>query len=163
VNVTPAEYETLTRRHAQARADYPVLEGWTHGALVVFIPGKPYNFKSEGHGTRGALMKHRRLVKAWRERTAAHLLPFAGPGRTWPWPAATPKAVTFTVYSWNAFDSDGREVAASPCRDALKDMQLVTDDRDAAQNVFTYAQIVTRRRGAVYGIAIRITLRSAHE
>jgi hypothetical protein len=161
VNVTPAEYAQL-----QARAQSPVREGWRDGALSVFVPGIPYNFKSGGQTTRGGLMKHRRLVKEWRERTADRIFavmsendlgekraPFLA------WKQSDPKRVTFTVYSRNAFDSDGREVCCSPSRDALKDMHLVTDDRDSAGNVFIYEQITSRKATFVRGIAIRIELR----
>lgn len=155
---------------AQTKATCPVVEGWKDGALTVFVPGAPYNFKSGGQTTRDGLMKHRRLVKEWRERTGARLYIVmsdndqgARPATYLRWKPEQPKRVTFTVYSRNAFDSDGREVACSPSRDALKDMLLVTDDRDSARNVFTYKQETSRAAGSVYGIAIRIEKASPME
>jgi hypothetical protein len=152
-NVSPAEYAQL-----QAKATYPVQEGWRNGTLTVFVPGVPYNFKSGGQTSRGGLMKHRRLVESWRNRTGSHLYAHRIPGLPH-WSPAAPKRVTFTVYSRNPFDSDGREVACSPSRDALKDMQIIDDDRDSSRHVFLYDQVTSRKLAFVHGIAIAITLR----
>jgi hypothetical protein len=154
MNVTPAEYAQL-----QARAQSPVLEGWRDGALTVFVPGKPTHYKGKGH--RYTVAKH---TKDWRERVGSRLLARmseAGPRRrpSWPWSDTQPKRVSFIVISRNAFDADNLELVCSPCRDALKDMALIQDDRTSAGHEFTYQNMTTRKVGAVLGISIRVELR----
>lgn len=157
---------SITRAEAamlQARAAYPVTEGWDRGALVIFVPGSPRHFK--GHGNRVTVSRH---TKGWRERAASRLFPYhviatrgsQGPiryERGWPWAARAPKRITFLVYCRNAFDGDDNlRLVCSPVKDALKDMQLIDDDKDSSGHTFVYGQVVTRVTGAVHGIAVRV-------
>ncbi len=161
MRITREEAATLTAKGAQeaVAARSPVPEGWHGGGLTIFVQGRPWN---PLNGGQRSYMKHARLRKAWRERTASRLLSHANiitrrdwPYR-WPWRPATPKRITFTVYARNAFDSDNLEAVCKSVRDALKDAGMIQDDRPSAGHTFEYAQVPTRKAGAVHGIAVRI-------
>lgn len=136
----------------KAKAECPVVEGWRDGALTVWVPGKPYNFKSGSATTHGAMMKHRKLVAEWRDRTGSRIYA----QKIAPWTPAAPKRVTFTVYSRKPFDDDGLRVTCSPSRDALIDMRLIDDDATARGHVFVYDNVVRPKMSELHGIAIRI-------
>ena len=151
-----------------AKATAPVVEGWRDGVLSIFVPGTPYNFKSASALSMATMMKHRRLVKEWRQRTGERLYRWRRDAvwrrgvlyTPWPWRAAEPKRVHFTVYCRNPFDGvDGLRVVCSPSTDALKDMGLIDDDRDSSRHAFTHEQQPSRKRGSVYGIAVTVEAR----
>lgn len=73
-----------------------------------------------------------------------------------PWPAATPKRVTFTASVWNAFDDDGLAAALKPYRDACRSMRLINDDRPSAGHVFVYEQRVERGKLAKRGVTVQV-------
>ena len=161
MNITKAEAAMLA-----ARAQAPVTEGWRDGALTVWIPGRPTHFK--GRGDRFTVSRH---TKDWRERTASRLYPHVlakvtrvvSNGMTtecrWPWSPYEPKLIAFVVYCPSAFDEDENlRLVCSAAKDALKDMQIIDDDRRSSGHTFVYTQVVTRKRGAAHGIAIRIAL-----
>lgn len=143
-----------------AKATAPVREGWSDGALTVFVPGRPRNPLNSSHGH---WTKHARWAKTWRERTSmafwrrAPLYSASLGTRVFHWLAEDPKRVTFTVYGPARFDDDNLRAVCKPARDSLKDMRVIDDDRDSAGHVFVYEQAPpTRKAGSVHGIAIRI-------
>lgn len=145
-----------------AGAKIPVKEGWKDGALTIFVPGRPTHFKGKGH--RFAVSKH---TKDWRDRTATRVYlacvgkDYRGETPSLPWPATAPKAIAFTIYGASRFDDDNARLVCSPCRDALKTMRVIDDDRESSGHRFEYRQAKpTRSAGAVHGIAIEIRLRS---
>lgn len=127
--------------------------------LAVFVPGKVTN---PLNGSHGHWTKHRRWAKDWRERAQTALLE----GRSWfltvgqtVGPAEVPKAITFIAYVAREFDDDNIRAACKPCRDALKDMRVIDDDKPSAGHVFEYQQVVNGKRDARRGIEIRVRLR----
>lgn len=157
MTLTLSEAAILARRGPGAGSGgaIPCREGWHDGALTVFVPGRPTHYKGKGH--RYTVSKH---TKDWRERTATHLLRFLTPSNRgvpvfYP---ADPKRITFTVYSRNAFDDDNLAFVCSGCRDGVKDMRVIQDDRKSAGHTFVYNNVATRAVGAVLGIALRIEL-----
>ena len=165
MRITREEAATLTAKGATAgiEARFPVREGWTGGALVIFVAGRPWN---PLNGGQRSYMKHARLRKEWRERTANRLLAVAAaqgwPLGTWPWEEpTTPKRIAFTVYGYNAFDEDALGPVCKSVRDGLRDMAVIQNDHPGAGHEFKYVQVSTRKSGVVHGIAVRIERRAA--
>lgn len=127
--------------------------------LDTFIPGQitnPLNDSSWG------LWKHRRQVKTAREKAGMCLL-MALQGKALRVPADAPKRITFHRYGHNLFDGDGYQAAMKPYRDALKDAQVINDDRDSAGHAFVYEQEISRGKRARRGVQITVTImESAH-
>lgn len=163
VRVTRDEVAALARREAQEtqRAAFPVREGWSDGALTIFVPGRPRN---PLNGSHEHWSKRARWAKGWRERAQMALMREVGQWgvnrvRKWPWNTTTPKRITFTIYGPSRFDDDNVRAVCKPVRDALKDMCVIDDDRESAGHTFLYAQAKpTRSAGAIHGIALRIEL-----
>jgi hypothetical protein len=78
-----------------------------------------------------------------------------------PWPAETPKRVTFTASVWNEFDDDGLAAAIKPYRDACRSMRLIHDDRPSAGHQFVYTQCVARGPRAARGVTVHVELLTA--
>lgn len=148
-SITKEEYAQL-----QAKATYPVTEGWKNGVLTVFVPGKPMNPQD---GKLRHPLKKAKTVAAWRDRTGSRIYAQRIPGLPW-WTPAAPKKITFTVYSRQAFDDDNLSAVCKPVRDALKDMLIIVDDAPRHGHAFKYTNVVAPRQADVHGIAIRIEL-----
>jgi hypothetical protein len=106
------------------------------------------------NGSWGSWQKHARTAKAWRERTAQHVLAFVvGPPRMRRLrliPARTPKTVTFTVHTWNRWDQEeGIPAACKPLRDGLVDAGVLHSDAHDCGHTFRYAQVMDRARRGV--------------
>lgn len=138
----------------QAKASYPVTEGWKNGVLTVFVPGKPMNPQA---GDLRHHMKKARATAEWRDRTGSRIYAQRIPWIPW-WTPAAPKKITFTVYSRQAFDDDNLAMVCKPSRDALKDMKIIVDDAPKHGHAFKYANEVRPKLADVHGIAIRIEL-----
>lgn len=163
MTITKADLAQTASGRAQAGsgAVIPCVEGWQGGALTVWVPGRPSN---PLNGSHMHWSKRSRWAKGWREKTAAQILNHVFRSIKEPqWKGVrteTPKRVTFTVHGPSRFDDDNLRAVVKPCRDALKDMRVIDDDRDSSGHDFRYAQAKpTRKPGAVYGIAITIELR----
>lgn len=152
----------LARKAAgQDAPTFPVKVGWDGGVLTAFVVGRPTN---PLNGGQRSYMKHARLRKEWREKTAHHLLPFLRGRGSFSWRADAPKIVTFTVYAFNMYDADALGAVCKSVRDALKDMGVIQDDRPSAGHTFHYTQAKpTRTAGVVHGIAIRIALKETDD
>lgn len=126
--------------------------------LSFFVHTKPEN--PLNGSLSGAHWSKKRRWSNLRREAAARVMYAEMRGKRPPWPAAQPKAVTFTVHSHNAFDSDGRQAACKPYRDALRDMGLINDDRDSAGHSFDYRQVISRGKAAKHGVQIDVTIRA---
>ena len=168
MNVTRDELAMLAaRRGRRAVADaasprVPVTEGWSDGALTVFVPGKPRN---PLNGSHEHWSKRAKWAKGWRERAAVRILAHLPRAKNgvwsgyWTYLPAEPKRITFTIYGAARFDDDNLRAVCKPVRDALKDMAVIDDDRPSAGHTFLYEQAKpTRKAGATHGIAIRVEL-----
>jgi hypothetical protein len=123
-------------------------------SVIVFIPGKPKNMKNK--------VSHWRTRYAWtldwRGRTK-NLLEILMPRGGWPWKPTDKKIVKFTIYSPSAFDDDNWRGVCSPVRDGLQDVGIIDNDRVRSGHDFQYSQVVTRKKGVLWGIAVEIRLR----
>lgn len=120
-------------------------------ALVIAVPGQIRNPLNSTL----SLWKHRRLVKAWRDRTAEHarvallLLPA--------WREVDPRApkrVTFHATVARVFDDDNLRAAIKPLRDGLRDARVIHDDDPGSGHRFAYEQA----RGIWRGVRITVEL-----
>lgn len=174
MGISADEFRTLLARRdaVNVSAAYPVREGWTDGALTVFVAGRPYNALNNNSRSWG---KHERLRREWRERTANRIFEKCAPDERmrphsllWTWKPETPKVITFTVYGPSRFDDDGLAAVCKSVRDALgprgprkPGVGIIQDDRPSAGHVFVYEQAKpTRKAGSVYGVAIRVELKA---
>lgn len=148
---------------AQRRAEAaPDPRGAVAKTIEIWCPGKLTNPKNvQGLG----LWKHRRLIRDARERACTAMLHARNTARAWPWPADTPKRVTFTAQLARLLDDDSLPYALSPIRDALGDAGLIgktagtvkgpgrVKDGPEDGHVFFYTQEVNRE---AIGVRIRI-------
>lgn len=122
--------------------------------IEFFVPGRLVN---PLNGSHGHWSKHRRWAQSWRERTAMAL--YANRGRSpLPWPAATPKRVTFTALVGARWDDDNLRAALKPVRDALRDVGLIQDDGPTTGHRFVYEQERVKFVKANGGVAVSVTL-----
>jgi hypothetical protein len=122
--------------------------------IAVFVPGV---LRNPLNGSWGHPLKHARTNREWRERTQSHLLAALRLPRTrMQMDPAAPKRITITAHVGAEWDDDGIPAAVKPCRDALKDMRIINDDKPSAGHVFAYAQIVSRGKGCSRGVKITV-------
>ena len=124
--------------------------------LVVDVPGA---LRNPINGSWGHWRTHARAEASWRSRTAqrARVAVLLRPGpRLEP---QTPKALTFTVYTANAWDDDeGLNAACKPVRDGLIDGGVIHGDGPAHGHTFAYRQTMARGRR---GVEILVEARGA--
>jgi hypothetical protein len=122
--------------------------------LDVFIPGKLVNPLNNSWGS---WYKHARISRAWREKTALHLLLLRN-RRAWlpaMHPLAEPKRITFTAYVGAPWDDDAIPAACKPVRDALVGIVIQGDDPSCGHE-FVYRQ---ETRPQQRGVGISVTPR----
>jgi hypothetical protein len=136
-------------------------------SVQIWVPGPVSNPKNlSGLG----LWKHRRMIRAARERAHQYMLhtQLTQPTRRWPWPADVVKRVHFHAILPRLLDDDSLPFALSPYRDALGDMALIgrtagtlrgpgrVKDAPGDGHVFTYDQRRALPDEAV-GVLITVT------
>lgn len=106
-------------------------------AVKMYVRGKLKNPLNGSHRHWSVKAKERArwremILAAWKEMGQ----PTMAPG---------PKRVHFHAFTWNEMDTDGLVASLKPCRDALVDARLISDDSPRAGNRFTYDQEIRRK------------------
>jgi len=118
--------------------------------VTLFIPCTLVN---PLNGSHGHWSKRARSARTQREKAQMYLLQALGTERPNP---HTLKRITFTAYTYNAFDGDGLQASLKNIRDALKDMRIVDDDRASLGHQFVYEQQISRGKNAKRGVQITV-------
>jgi len=119
--------------------------------VTLFIPCTLVN---PLNGSHGHWSQRARSAKTQREKAQMYILAALN-GAPRPNPH-TLKRITFTAYTYNAFDGDGLQASLKNIRDALKDMQIVDDDRASLGHQFVYEQQISRGKHAKRGVQITV-------